>query len=148
MAVVKRNHTLAAKERTDLIVLEWPHSTSTVGLDALTGLGQALLLAGARILEIDTRELGLCVQLLPNGSHGIVLFDTAPGGAGHCPSLLGLGRPWIESARQILIGTPEHHQRCQTACIDCILDFSAQHRYRAMNRRAALEAMNAVLLVG
>jgi len=48
-------------------------------------LGYALQIAGARLLELDTRELGVMVASsadFSNGS-GAVLYDNVPGGAGH-----------------------------------------------------------------
>lgn len=73
---------------------------------------------------------------------GIVIFDSTPGGAGHCLELVKLGRKWIEKANKILFVDSEHDQRCQRACLDCILDFSGQHRANMLDRRAALDLLN------
>jgi len=60
---VLRNRVLAAQELTDMLLIEWPGATTNEP-DGVYSLGRALILAGARLLELDERELGtLCVRL-------------------------------------------------------------------------------------
>ena len=139
--MVLRNRVLAARELTDMLLIEWPGATDR---DSVYSLGRALILAGSRLLELDERELGMEVLPLRAPRLGTVLYDTAPGGAGHCLELLHLGREWLETARQVLYVSEEHDSRCQRACLDCILEFSGQHREHQLNRRAALEMMDDV----
>lgn len=75
---------------------------------------------------------------------GIVIYDTAPGGAGHCLELIHLKKDWLNKAREILFVNDEHHNRCQRACLDCILDFSGQYRANQLDRRGALELIENV----
>ncbi len=98
-----------------------------------------MILAGTQLLELDERELGLEIISLRAPYRGIVIYDTAAGGAGHCLELLNLGKEWIERSRQILYGNDEHHSRCGRACLDCILDFSGQYRAHQLNRHEALQ---------
>ena len=102
-------------------------------------LGRALAMAGARLLELDERELGVEIIPLSVPNLGIVIYETSPGGAGHCVELSRLGREWIEMARQILFVDDEHHSRCRRACLDCILDFSGQYRAYELDRISALQ---------
>jgi len=53
----------------------------------------------------------------------VLLYDTFPGGAGHCFELFVLGRRWLEEARKILRGSPSHNSTCRRACSECLLDF-------------------------
>lgn len=138
---VLRNRVLAARELTDMLLIEWPGAT-TNDLEGVYSLGRAMILAGSRLLELDQRELGVEVLPLRVPNLGIVIFDTAPGGAGHCLELCHLGREWVEVARQILYVNDEHHARCRRACLDCILDFSGQYRANQLNRVSALHLID------
>lgn len=143
-ALVLRNRVLAARELTDMALLEWPGATSFVR-DGVYSLGRALVLAGARLLELDERELGIELMPLREENLGIVIYDTAPGGAGHCQELINLGEEWIEATRMILYVDEEHHSRCKKACLDCILDFSGQYSAIQLDRQAALTLLDDAL---
>ena len=132
---------LAARELTDMILLEWPGAHSHVS-DGVYSFGRALLLAGAHRLELDERELGMELMPLHERNLGIVVYDTSPGGAGHCQELIRLGKEWIEATRRILYGDEKHHSRCKKACLDCILDFSGQYSANHLNRLAALHLLD------
>ncbi len=141
VAPILRNRVLAARELTDMALLEWPGATLLVR-DGVYSLGRALMLAGARLLELDHRELGIELMPLHDANLGIVIYDTAPGGAGHCQELINLGKKWIEASRRILYVDEKHHSRCKKACLDCILDFSGQYSANQLDRRAALTLLD------
>lgn len=146
-----RNQTLAARETTDVLLLDFSaifhHRASDLKL--MTTLGYALQIAGAYHLGLDTREIGvLLAPAGPSGSaHGIVLFDNVPGGAGHVFELMDVGRPWLERAVDVLTGSEEHKKVCLTACLDCLLTFDAQAAMQAglLNRREALAQLRRIL---
>jgi DEAD/DEAH box helicase domain-containing protein len=94
-----------------------------------TTLGHAMRLAGAEILDIDTREVGsVAVPAGPSGSYwGILLYDNVPGGAGHVLELLKVGKEWLTKTLQKMFVNPQHHEQCVHACLDCLLTFDAQH---------------------
>ena len=140
---VLRNRVLAAREMTDMALLEWPGAHLGVR-DGVYSFGRALLLAGARCLELDERELGMELMPLHEGNLGIVIYDTSPGGAGHCQELINLGRDWIEATRRILYVDEKHHSLCARACLDCILDFSGQYSANRLNRLDALAILDEV----
>lgn len=141
---VLRNRVLAARELTDMALLEWPKATSG-NRNGVYSLGRALMIAGARLLELDERELGMELMPLSDTNLGIVIYDTAPGGAGHCQELIKLDQEWIEAARKILYVNDEHDRRCKKACLDCILDFSGQYSANQLDRKAALTLLEDVL---
>lgn len=124
------NRTLAAKERTDILLLDLfgslPSHSSYEPL--IWTFAYALQIAGAKLLELDSREIGvLCAPTGQLGhSLGAVLYDNVPGGAGHVRELLSLGRDWLLAAEQILWVNEQHHELCQTACLDCLLTFDGQ----------------------
>lgn len=142
-APVLRNRVLAARELTDMLLFEWPSATMYLK-DGVYSLGIALKIAGTKLLELDERELGMELLPLRNSKLGIVLYDTAPGGAGHCQELIGFGREWIDNTYDILYVNDEHHSRCEKACLDCILDFSAQYSANRLDRRSALSILEDV----
>jgi DEAD/DEAH box helicase domain-containing protein len=136
---VLRNRVLAARERTDVLILDWP---CPPGSDAaLYSLGRALLLAGTRMLEIDSRELGISLKALTTGEPGILLYDTVPGGAGHCLEVMQLGRQWLDAARTLLRGSKVHDQSCRRACLECLLDFAGQFYADKLDRAGALDLL-------
>ena len=99
-------------------------------------------MAGARLLELDERELGIEIIPLSAPNIGIVIYETSPGGAGHCLELSHLGAQWIKTTREILFVDDEHHSRCRRACLDCILDFSGQYRAYDLDRISALQIID------
>lgn len=122
------------------------------GADAykiVTTLGCALQLAGAKLLQLDMRELGFIAA--PAGDKGIgfgvLLYDNVPGGAGHVRELLDMGREWLKEARQCLWVDEEHDRRCKTACMDCLLSFATQASASRglLERQAALDNLSAML---
>jgi len=138
---VLRNRVLAARELTDMALLEWPGATNYKH-DGVYSFGRALLLAGARLLELDERELGMELMPLYDANLGIVIYDTAPGGTGHCQELINIGEEWIEATRKILYVDEKHHSHCKKACLDCILDFSGQYSANQLDRLAALTLLD------
>ena len=80
---VIRNNVLAAKELTDMLMIEWPGAV--VGnCSAVYSFGRAMLLAGSKLLEIDNRELSMSIIQTDEDAVGLVIYDNTPGGAGYC----------------------------------------------------------------
>lgn len=115
-APVWRNHHLAAKQTTNLLKLEFGGKLDP---DLLYTIGQALRLAGAMILSIDERELGL-LDPTPDANAGgyrsVILYDALAGGSGHLaelshPNNPAIHRAWVERAIELLTvqddGMPE-----------------------------------------
>lgn len=149
---ILRNQVLAARETTDVLMLDLSHCTGPhKGSEALAQtLGMALQTAGALLLELDGREMGLLVTATGSSADegwGVVLYDNTPGGAGHVRELLDKGREWLASARQILYVSDSHDKRCQTACLDCLLTYDGQFAASAnlLERRLALAVLDSLL---
>ncbi len=148
---VFRNHALAAKETTDVLLLDFSACLAHLANDAqlLRTLAQALEISGAKLLELDSRELGTLV--IPAGVQGrglgAVLYDNVPGGAGHARELLALGRQWLEEAREVMFVNERHNQTCETACLDCLLTFDAQTPMQKglLQRKLAIQVLDALL---
>ena len=148
---VFRNQVLAAKQTTDALMLDFSscllHFANNRKL--LWTLAQALQISGAKLLELDSRELGTLV--IPAGDMGVglgaVLYDDVPGGAGHVRELLAFGREWLLEARRTMFVSDKHNEVCETACLDCLLTFDAQEPMRRgfLNRRLAIRVLDALL---
>ena len=127
---ILRRQMLAAREITDVLIVDFVRCPDFPAheFDMITTLGYALQRAGVQILELDMREIG--VMTVPAGEDGsgwgIVLYDNVAGGAGHVRELLDLGRLWLEEALRVLYVNRDHHDRCETACLDCLLGIDAQ----------------------
>ena len=143
---VLRNQVLAARETTDVLLLDFSRCLGQYRAHAslVTTLAYALQRAGAQMLELDTRELGVLVVPAGDGGRGLgaVLYDSVAGGAGHVRELLTQGRNWLTTSREVLFVNDMHHSRCKTACLDCLLSFDVQNLF---DRRLAVEVLDALL---
>jgi hypothetical protein len=132
-APVLRNQALAARETTDVLMLDFCACRDFRAQDEAQDealawtLAYSFVGAGAKLLDLDTREIGALV--VPSGTAGRVapvLYDNVPGGAGHVRELLENGRTWLEHALKVMYVNEEHDSQCITACLDCLLTFDAQ----------------------
>jgi Lhr-like helicase len=148
---VLRNRILAARETTDVMLLDFTNCLGHLAADEslITTLAYAFRNAAARLLELDPRELG--VLIVPTGpagtTHGVVLYDNVSGGAGHVRELMAQGPDLIREASQVLFANEEHHQRCETGCLDCLLSFDAQRvvAVRPFVRRQAHQCLTRIV---
>lgn len=149
-ATVWRQQHLAARVTTDVLLLDFSQILPALPLGTdqralLHTLGHALRLAGAKLLELDPRELGSLVVY----QVGPVIFDDVPGGAGHVLELLRRGEEWWDETLRVLgryddkDRRDEHDQRCTTACLDCLLTFDIQPALQAglIKRKDTLQAL-------
>jgi DEAD/DEAH box helicase domain-containing protein len=148
---ILRNRTLAAKQTTDALMLDFSgclgHDAGNLAL--LWTLTQALQISGAKLLELDGRELGVLVTAagIEGRGLGAVLYDNVPGGAGHVRELMALGGKWLEEAYRTMFVNQQHDETCETACLDCLLTFEAQQPMRRglLNRRYAMQVLGGLL---
>ena len=145
---VLRNHILAARETTDVLLLDFTNCLGMFAADQslVITLAYAFQNAAAKLLELDSRELGVLV--VPTGSGGLtwgtVIYDNVSGGAGHVRELLAQGSDWIRLALQVVYVDEDHHSRCESGCLDCLLSFDAQRAManRPFARRQAYQCLS------
>ena len=102
--------------------------------------------AGAEMLELDPRELGVApASILQGTSSGLWLYDTAAGGAGHILELSDMAVAWFSRAEALLAGDANHDRTCTDACLRCILTPRSQRDLESgkLGRREALVALRA-----
>lgn len=147
---VLRQQSFAARQSTDVLMLDFSRAAAGAhDKDLVATLARALQIAGAKLLELDSREIGsMVVPTGPAGrAWGAVLYDNVPGGAGHVRELLTAGREWLVEARQALWVSESHHAHCEDGCLDCVLTFDlfSDETQRQLRRRAALDLLDALL---
>jgi len=149
-APVLRNHLLAATQVTDVLQLDFSgvaHSGRTASV--INTIGHALRLAGAELLELDHRELGMMCGVVGSSAQvGLQIFDNTAGGAGHVCELAELGDAWVLLALNLMYRDEGHHQKCETACLSCLLTTASQRDLEAgrMQRRLAHQVLFDLLL--
>lgn len=144
-APVLRNQSLGAETYTDVlqITVETAMTLFASREDTeriVRTLGHAYRIAGAKLLEVDPREIqSRAVEV--NSGWGIQIFDSAAGGSGHTRSLLADVPRWHASAVTLLSGDDVHATRCREACLLCVLDSQSQNDFEfgKVDRRLALE---------
>lgn len=144
--VTLRHQILAARLLTDVLLVDTSRFDGAATV--VPTLGHALRIAGARLLEVDSRELGMLEAAFGATARACpVIYDNVPGGVGHVLELARDGRAWLEATRALLRGDAAHDARCELACLDCILTFDSQHDMAAgrLNRRSGLAMLDAWL---
>lgn len=148
---VLRNQMLAARETTDVLMLDISEKFgfSHHALDdyLMRTLARSLQAAGAKLLGLDEREIG--VMVVPTGEGGKywgpTLYDNVPGGAGHVLEMLNLGQEWLREARRLMYVDETHHKQCATACLECLLNFSSQFDSAKLKRRDTVKLLDSLL---
>ena len=95
-------------------------------------LGDALVAAAARRLDIDSSELGISFHSAPDvvGGKELILFDTAPGGAGYVRQLATYIQEIFVEAERVLSSCT-----CGDSCYGCLRTYHNQMFHRRLNRR-------------
>jgi Lhr-like helicase len=138
-APVMRNLRMAAIHVTDLVQLDFANVVHPSLENAVFAWGHALKLAGAELLEIDHREIGVVFGPIgASAQTGIQLFDNTAGGAGHVLELAASGDAWLKRALAVMYRDAEHHFRCENACLLCLLTAASQGDFEAGRLRRRL----------
>ncbi len=143
---VLRNLELAARETTDIVMIDLSgRLRASPDAEAIAWtLSHAFRIAGARSLDVETRELGGMPVLLRDG-WGVAIYDDVPGGAGHVQELLADHQGWMSETLRAMYIDDAHHLRCEKACLDCLLTYDAQ---RAMERLQLQRKLTYDFLIG
>jgi hypothetical protein len=100
-------------------------------------LGEALVMSASRVLDIDTSELGITFHPADVlGGRELILFDTAPGGAGYVRQIVGLIENVFRRAEEILYSC-----RCGDSCYSCLRTYHNQSFHKRLNRQFVLAGL-------
>jgi DEAD/DEAH box helicase domain-containing protein len=89
----------------------------------------------------------MCAVVGSSAQVGLQIFDNAAGGAGHVCELAELGEEWALVALKLMFQDDIHHQKCETACLSCLLTTASQRDLEAgrMQRRLAHQVFSDML---
>jgi DEAD/DEAH box helicase/Domain of unknown function (DUF1998)/Helicase conserved C-terminal domain len=100
-------------------------------------LGEALVMGASRLLDIDTSELGITFHPADVlGNRELILFDTAPGGAGYVRQIAEQIERVFRRAEEILCSC-----RCGDSCYSCLRTYHNQSFHKRLNRQFVLEGL-------
>jgi len=94
-------------------------------------LGYAIHRGVCKVLELDLNEVGVSFRRSTSGGGDeIILFDKAPGGAGLVTQAAERWDEVISAAAHLVESCT-----CETACYDCLKDFSNQTHHERLDRK-------------
>ena len=101
---VLRNQMIAAKQITDLLLLDFSGLISATEKNTAITLAQALRLAGAELLHLDPREIRTLnpIPYGPASGYALVIYDSLAGGSGHVEELSKMADTWFDATIQLL----------------------------------------------
>lgn len=144
-----RNQVLLHRESTDLLVLDFRNCGIELGDDWMAARAWAAGFPHAigETLNIDASDVAAALYPFRDGL-GILMYDTASGGAGHVAELQrsGLLLQVLRSLRQRLFVNEAHHARCSHGCLEYVLSFGAQRLFHeGLSRPRGLVLLDALL---
>ena len=147
-----RNRVLLHEETTDALVLDFRGWSADLRAErgALLAWAAGLPHAVGQTLDLDAGDVAASLYPFSDGV-GIILHDTAAGGAGHVSELLrgSVARDVLEALRARLYVDDAHNARCMQGCLSCVLSYEAQHLVEVgLDRPRGLALLDALLSGG
>ncbi len=101
---VLRHQMIAAKQITDLLLLDFSHLISATEKNIAITLAQALRLAGAEMLHLDPREIRTLnpIPYGPAQGYALMIYDSLAGGSGHVEELSKMADTWFDATIRLL----------------------------------------------
>lgn len=110
--------------------------------DALLTLGEGIVLASSRVLDIDAQELSVGYRIVHNEKLGnyvdLYLFDNLSGGAGYSYVAGKRIKEIIEEAFKVLQTCTNN---CESSCYKCLRNYQNQMKHNHLNRILGLELL-------
>lgn len=110
--------------------------------DAILTLGEALVLAASRVLDIDTQELNVGYRIVQDENYDsfvdLYLFDTLSGGAGYS---YVAGERIGEIINETFMVLTECVNQCDSSCYKCLRNYQNQMKHERLNRQLGLELL-------
>lgn len=116
-----------------------PHGNNRWLYSALDSLGEAMVLAASRVLDIDVQELVTGYRIITeNEKHyaDLYVFDSLSGGAGYSYAA-GLRINQITKKTHEILQYCEGN--CSSSCYKCLRHYKNQLKHHTLNRYLALE---------
>ena len=110
--------------------------------DAILTLGEGLVLAASRVLDIDSQELSVGYRIIHDENYDsfvdLYLFDTLSGGAGYS---YVAGERIDEIIDETFIVLTECVNQCDSSCYKCLRNYQNQMKHERLNRQLGLELL-------
>lgn len=144
------NTVLGHEFNTDMILFEFAIDIEQVSFkptdlwinNAGTTIAEALLLAAARILDVEFSDLKAGYRLRYNKQGqafiDVYIFDSAASGAGYSSMLVEVIEELLEMTKEVL-NCPKD---CEGACHDCLKHYWNQRTHNLLDRNSALELLD------
>lgn len=111
-------------------------------------LGQSLVLASARVLEIEPQELGVESRIRKSTTSEfmtgleIYVYDTLAGGAGYSKKITDNSAEILSTARSILQDCPS---KCTDSCYRCLRHFGNRFEHNFLNRLICVDVLDLMI---
>jgi ATP-dependent helicase YprA (DUF1998 family) len=101
---------------------------------------EALVMAGSVMLDVAASEIGVTFHAERGQALGkeVILFDTAPGGAGYSQQMAEQMRDLLDQAAAIL-----EECSCGDSCYRCLRTYYNQPHHRRLDRTLLAEGLRA-----
>ncbi|MEK3726610.1 DEAD/DEAH box helicase [Lysinibacillus sp. FSL W8-0953] len=110
--------------------------------DALLTLGEGIVLAASRVLDIDAQELSVGYRIVHNDQSesyvDLYLFDTLSGGAGYSYVAGTRIKEIINETFEVLSNCINN---CESSCYKCLRNYQNQMKHEHLNRILGLELL-------
>ncbi|OCS90988.1 DEAD/DEAH box helicase [Caryophanon latum] len=110
--------------------------------DALLTLGEGIVLAASRVLDIDAQELSVGYRIVHNEELGhyvdLYLFDNLSGGAGYS---YVAGKRIEEIIKETFNVLNSCMNDCESSCYKCLRNYQNQMKHERLNRMLGLELL-------
>lgn len=111
--------------------------------DSLLTIGEALVLASSRVLDIDAQELNVGYRTIQEGNGkgyvDLYLFDSLSGGAGYS---FEAGKRINEIIPETLTVLQECENNCESSCYKCLRNYQNQMKHNNLNRILGYELLH------
>jgi len=141
------NIAIGYRYRTDILELDFPTlktslSEPTQQRSLWLSLLYAFVNGACRALDISERDLGGCLYYTKGLSPHIILFDTAPGGAGFTREIKDNFGEVVKESRLLL-----DCQYCEenSSCISCLRTYYNQRDHNLLSRGLAKQYFDSLL---
>lgn len=110
--------------------------------DAILTLGEGLVLAASRVLDIDAQELNVGYRIIHDDNQDsfvdLYLFDTLSGGAGYS---YVAGQRIDEIIDETFTVLSDCENKCDSSCYKCLRNYQNQMKHERLNRQLGLELL-------
>lgn len=112
------------------------------GFTEAYSVGEALRIGTTEVLNVDSGDVQLMLAGRPGETaRDVLLFDPMPGGSGLLEQMVGRWGEVVDASLRAVENCPS---RCESACIDCMLDYRNAFYHQHLDRHVAARVLRAL----